>query len=178
MGASRQWARLFFGLLWLLLAASGCRWPTAELPSTPTQAPTAQPPAMPATAPAASLPATVVPSAQPEEIPVVPGVATPAGPLEGERMTLIVVFDNNPSLALGAGPSDSRLQTGWGFAAWLEYGGRTVLFDTGADGVVLLNNMAALGLDPQAIDIVVLPHLRGLPSTWMARGQTSPQPGG
>ena len=41
-------------------------------------------------------------------------------------MSLTVVFDNNPY--------DPRLQTGWGFAAWLEYGDQTVLFDTGADG--------------------------------------------
>jgi len=34
-----------------------------------------------------------------------------------------------------------------------------VLFDTGADGVVLLDNMAALGLDPRAINIVVLSHI-------------------
>ncbi|MBN1138246.1 MAG: MBL fold metallo-hydrolase [Anaerolineae bacterium] len=68
-------------------------------------------------------------------------------------MILTVVFDNNPY--------DPRLQTGWGFAAWLEYGGQTVLFDTGADGVVLLDSMATLGLDPKAIDIVVLSHIHG-----------------
>jgi 7,8-dihydropterin-6-yl-methyl-4-(beta-D-ribofuranosyl)aminobenzene 5'-phosphate synthase len=68
-------------------------------------------------------------------------------------MTLMVVFDNNAF--------DPRLQTGWGFAAWLEYGGQAVLFDTGADGVVLLDNMATLGLDPKAIDIVVLSHIHG-----------------
>jgi 7,8-dihydropterin-6-yl-methyl-4-(beta-D-ribofuranosyl)aminobenzene 5'-phosphate synthase len=68
-------------------------------------------------------------------------------------MILTVVFDNNPY--------DPRLQTGWGFAAWLEYGGQVVLFDTGANGVVLLDNVATLGLDPKAIDIVVLSHIHG-----------------
>jgi 7,8-dihydropterin-6-yl-methyl-4-(beta-D-ribofuranosyl)aminobenzene 5'-phosphate synthase len=68
-------------------------------------------------------------------------------------MTLTVVFDNNPH--------DPRLRTGWGFAAWIEYGDHTVLFDTGADGTVLLDNMAALGLDPGAIDLVVLSHEHG-----------------
>jgi 7,8-dihydropterin-6-yl-methyl-4-(beta-D-ribofuranosyl)aminobenzene 5'-phosphate synthase len=68
-------------------------------------------------------------------------------------MNLTVVFDNN---AL-----DPRLRTGWGFAAWLEYAGHIVLFDTGADGAVLLGNLAALGLDPQAVEMVVLSHIHG-----------------
>jgi 7,8-dihydropterin-6-yl-methyl-4-(beta-D-ribofuranosyl)aminobenzene 5'-phosphate synthase len=68
-------------------------------------------------------------------------------------MTLTVVFDNNAF--------DPRLQTGWGFAAWLEYGGRVVLFDTGADGAVLLDNLTTLGMEPKAIDIVVLSHIHG-----------------
>jgi 7,8-dihydropterin-6-yl-methyl-4-(beta-D-ribofuranosyl)aminobenzene 5'-phosphate synthase len=74
----------------------------------------------------------------------------PALTQEGETMILTVVFDNNAFR--------SDLRTGWGFAAWLEYGDRTVLFDTGADGAVLLDNMAALGLDPRAIDIIFLSH--------------------
>jgi hypothetical protein len=76
--------------------------------------------------------------------------STKASPQEGVSMNLTILFDNNPY--------DPRLQTGWGFAAWIEYGDRVVLFDTGADGAVLLDNMALLGFDPQAIDIVVLSH--------------------
>lgn len=68
-------------------------------------------------------------------------------------MIATVIFDNNPF--------DPRLQTGWGFAAWLQYGDRTILFDTGGNGTVLLGNMAALGLDPQAVDILVLSHIHG-----------------
>ena len=68
-------------------------------------------------------------------------------------MTLTVVCDNNPL--------DPRLRTGWGFAVWVEYGERIVLFDTGADGSILLGNMAALGLDLQAVDSVVLSHKHG-----------------
>jgi hypothetical protein len=66
---------------------------------------------------------------------------------------ITVVFDNNPF--------DPRLRTSWGFAAWLEYGDRTVLFDTGGDGSLLLRNMAVLDLDPQTVDIVVLSHIHG-----------------
>lgn len=53
---------------------------------------------------------------------------------------------------------DSRLQTGWGFAALLEYGEDVVLFDTGADGPALLANMSTLSIDPGSIDAVVLSH--------------------
>ncbi|MFQ6100940.1 MAG: MBL fold metallo-hydrolase [Anaerolineae bacterium] len=37
----------------------------------------------------------------------------------------------------------------------------TVLFDTGASAPTLLGNMAKLGLDPQAIDVIVLSHAHG-----------------
>ncbi len=60
------------------------------------------------------------------------------------------VFDN-----IGFAP---RLTTGWGFSALVEYGDKTILFDTGAQGTVLLENMALLDISPQAIDVVVLSH--------------------
>ena len=68
-------------------------------------------------------------------------------------MSLTIVYDNNPY--------DPHLQTQWGFGCWIEYGDKVVLFDTGGDGAVLLNNMSHLGLDPQDIDIVVLSHIHG-----------------
>jgi 7,8-dihydropterin-6-yl-methyl-4-(beta-D-ribofuranosyl)aminobenzene 5'-phosphate synthase len=68
-------------------------------------------------------------------------------------MIVTVIFDNNPF--------DPRLQTSWGFAACLEYGERTILFDTGGDGSVLLHNLAALALEPQTVDMVVLSHRHG-----------------
>jgi 7,8-dihydropterin-6-yl-methyl-4-(beta-D-ribofuranosyl)aminobenzene 5'-phosphate synthase len=66
-------------------------------------------------------------------------------------MKLTVVFDNNAF--------DPRLRTGWGFAAWVAYEGHTVLFDTGTNGSILLGNLAALGFDPEAVEIVVLSHM-------------------
>jgi len=67
-----------------------------------------------------------------------------------EPVRLTVVYDNNPF--------DDRLRTAWGFACWIEVGGVSVLFDTGADGPTLLGNLATLGFDPDEIDIVVLSH--------------------
>ncbi len=66
-------------------------------------------------------------------------------------VTFAVVYDNNAF--------DPALTTSWGFACWVERGDATVLLDTGGDGPTLLGNMAALELDPQAIDAVVLSHV-------------------
>lgn len=68
-------------------------------------------------------------------------------------MTATVVFDNYPG---GEG-----LRTGWGFACHVQLPETTVLFDTGADGAVLVDNMRALGLEPDGIDLIVLSHEHG-----------------
>jgi 7,8-dihydropterin-6-yl-methyl-4-(beta-D-ribofuranosyl)aminobenzene 5'-phosphate synthase len=49
----------------------------------------------------------------------------------------------------------------WGFGAWLEYEGHVLLFDTGGNGRILLDNMEELGLDPMQIEVVVLSHVHG-----------------
>ena len=63
---------------------------------------------------------------------------------------ITIVFDNDPGV-----PGLTSL---WGFAALIEEGDRTILFDTGSNGRVLLRNMADLGLAPDAIDVVFLSH--------------------
>lgn len=68
-------------------------------------------------------------------------------------MTLTVIYDNNPS--------DPRFRTAWGFACWVETPDGVVLFDTGGDGPTLPNNLAEGGMDPRAVDAVVLSHAHG-----------------
>ncbi len=70
-----------------------------------------------------------------------------------QRASLTIIYDNNAY--------DARLQTEWGFACWVQYGDKVLLFDTGGDGAILLDNLQALGLDPQDIDVVVLSHDHG-----------------
>jgi 7,8-dihydropterin-6-yl-methyl-4-(beta-D-ribofuranosyl)aminobenzene 5'-phosphate synthase len=70
-----------------------------------------------------------------------------------QRASLTIVYDNNAY--------DPRLRAEWGFACWVEYGDTVLLFDTGGDGTILLDNMQTLGLDPQQIDVVVLSHIHG-----------------
>lgn len=68
-------------------------------------------------------------------------------------MKITVVFDNVAH--------DKNLQTGWGFAAFIEGLEKKILFDTGGDGPVLLSNMQKLGIDVKGIDIVFLSHGHG-----------------
>jgi 7,8-dihydropterin-6-yl-methyl-4-(beta-D-ribofuranosyl)aminobenzene 5'-phosphate synthase len=67
-----------------------------------------------------------------------------------QPITLTIVYDNH---AL-----DARLKTAWGFACLIETSQSTVLFDTGGDGLTLMNNLATLGIDPRQIDTVILSH--------------------
>jgi len=68
-------------------------------------------------------------------------------------ITLTVVYNNVPH--------DARLKTAWGFACLVETSKDTLLFDTGGDGHILLDNMETLGIDPCQIDAVALSHIHG-----------------
>ena len=73
---------------------------------------------------------------------------------EEKIMKITTIFDNyyaeNQTL--------ENLSTGWGFSALLEIADRKILFDTGADGNILLANMATLEIKPAEIETVVLSH--------------------
>jgi len=110
----------------------------------------------PKSASIASLPATASPSGTLPSAPSAPqsvSLLTPSVTPPAKTVRVTIVFDNNEY--------DPRLQTGWGFACWLEYGDHVLLFDTGGSGAILLNNMAKLRMDPQRIEIVVLSHDHG-----------------
>jgi 7,8-dihydropterin-6-yl-methyl-4-(beta-D-ribofuranosyl)aminobenzene 5'-phosphate synthase len=68
----------------------------------------------------------------------------------GTSLKITIVYDNTLY--------EPELTAGWGFSALIEYEGHTLLFDTGADGQALLNNMAALHISPRDIEAVVLSH--------------------
>ena len=68
-------------------------------------------------------------------------------------LQITVTYDNNPYLA--------GLETAWGFSCLIKGAEKTILFDTGGDGSILLANMKKLGLDPVEIDIVALSHYHG-----------------
>lgn len=73
--------------------------------------------------------------------------------LKSPLLILTIVYDNY-SFA-------SELKTAWGFSCLVEGMEKTILFDTGGDGKILLSNMQKLGITPGKIDIVVLSHIHG-----------------
>jgi len=68
-------------------------------------------------------------------------------------LTITITYDNNPY--------DDRLKTAWGFSCLLRLPEKTILFDTGGDSSILLDNMEQLQIDPKEIDVVVLSHIHG-----------------
>lgn len=70
--------------------------------------------------------------------------------IKKSSIQMFVVYDNNPY--------DKRLKTDWGFSCFIEGLEKSILFDTGANGQILLSNMEKLGILPGKVDIVVLSH--------------------
>lgn len=70
--------------------------------------------------------------------------------LSAAHLSILVLFDNNAY--------QEGLEASWGFACLVRGAARTVLFDTGADGAILLANMGKLGIDPKSMDVVMLSH--------------------
>ena len=53
------------------------------------------------------------------------------------------------------------MQKDWGYAAFIEFGGKRILFDTGNNGDVLAQNAKAKGIDLSRLDFVVMSHRHG-----------------
>ena len=67
-------------------------------------------------------------------------------------MKLTIVYDNEV-FKKGVG-----LKSDWGFACLIETINDTILFDTGAKGDILSNNMKKLDLNPKDINKIVISH--------------------
>ncbi len=66
-------------------------------------------------------------------------------------MKITLVYDNEAHAA--------GLLADWGFSCLIEReGAANILFDTGANGSILLSNMEKLGIDPLSIATVVISH--------------------
>lgn len=66
---------------------------------------------------------------------------------------MIIVYDNNPF--------DEKLEMDWGFSCFIKGLEKSILFDTGTNGRILLSNMEKLGIRPEEIDLVFLSHAHG-----------------
>lgn len=56
---------------------------------------------------------------------------------------------------------NSAMHKDWGYAAFIEYGGKRILFDTGNDPDILAENAKVKGVDLTKLDFVVLSHRHG-----------------
>jgi 7,8-dihydropterin-6-yl-methyl-4-(beta-D-ribofuranosyl)aminobenzene 5'-phosphate synthase len=65
-------------------------------------------------------------------------------------MKITIIYDNVAW--------DTRLEADWGFACLVEALGKTILFDTGAKGNILLGNMEKLGIDLGKVDEIFISH--------------------
>ncbi|MEA1964908.1 MAG: MBL fold metallo-hydrolase [Candidatus Aerophobetes bacterium] len=66
-------------------------------------------------------------------------------------VTITIVYDNNRY--------NTALETRWGFSCLIKGLEKTILFDTGGEGDILLSNMEKLNIDPQKIEVVILSHI-------------------
>ena len=55
----------------------------------------------------------------------------------------------------------SSMQKDWGFSAYIEYGGKRILFDTGDNADIFGHNVRAKGIDLTKLDFVVVTHRHG-----------------
>jgi 7,8-dihydropterin-6-yl-methyl-4-(beta-D-ribofuranosyl)aminobenzene 5'-phosphate synthase len=69
---------------------------------------------------------------------------------DSNKVNITIIYDNNPF--------KEGLETAWGFSCLITGTERTILFDTGGDGVLLLENMKKLAIEPNSIELVVLSH--------------------
>lgn len=70
--------------------------------------------------------------------------------IDHSKISITVVYDNVIY--------DSTLTAEWGFGCVIQTEKDTVLFDTGSNGKVLLDNMRKLNIDPHSIHAVVISH--------------------
>ena len=72
---------------------------------------------------------------------------------QDESVTVTIIYDNYAHV--------DGTETDWGFAALIETGDSTILFDTGTRGDIFMRNFRALGKDPADIDALVFSHDHG-----------------
>ena len=67
-----------------------------------------------------------------------------------QLIQMTIVYDNNSF--------DDKLEKDWGFSCLIKGLEKSILFDTGKNGHILLSNMRKLRIHPQEIELVFLSH--------------------
>jgi len=68
-------------------------------------------------------------------------------------MNITIIFDNEAF--------KDGLRSAWGFSCLVEVYGKRILFDTGSNGSILLENMKKLDIEPTTIDTIFISHAHG-----------------
>ena len=55
----------------------------------------------------------------------------------------------------------STMKKDWGFSAYIEYGGKKILFDTGNNADIFAHNVQAKGIDLTKLDFAIISHRHG-----------------
>lgn len=84
---------------------------------------------------------------------LIAGIVLLSGFAGHNGIKLTILFNNVPY--------DKHLTTAWGFSCLIQTPEKTILFDTGGDGDILLSNMKRLAIDPKKITSIVLSHIHG-----------------
>jgi 7,8-dihydropterin-6-yl-methyl-4-(beta-D-ribofuranosyl)aminobenzene 5'-phosphate synthase len=66
-------------------------------------------------------------------------------------VTVTILYDNYKF--------NQNLESDWGFACLIEGLDKTILFDTGGKGKILLSNMKKMDKDPADVDLIFLSHI-------------------
>jgi len=67
-----------------------------------------------------------------------------------QQIRMTIVYDNRSF--------DEDIEKDWGFCCFIEGLEKSILFDTGKNGDILLANMGKLGILPEEIDLIFLSH--------------------
>lgn len=81
------------------------------------------------------------------------GAASPQPAGASETAQITVLYD-----AFG---KTSAMRKDWGFSAFIEYGGKRILFDTGNNAEIFAHNVQAAGVDLARLDFAVVSHRHG-----------------
>src|SRR5258706_14620241 len=81
------------------------------------------------------------------------GAAAPASAQEHRAAQITVLYD-----AFG---KTSTMKKDWGFSAFIEYGGKRILFDTGNNADIFAQNVAAKGIGLTKLDFAIVSHRHG-----------------
>lgn len=71
-------------------------------------------------------------------------------PIDIERLKITIVYDNYAY--------DGQLQTDHGFSCLIEGLDQTLLFDTGGNGSIVMDNLKRLNIAPDQVDVVFISH--------------------